>query len=157
MEAGQSIWSAIIVFDCCLAVCLVQVPASWSVELVRSLTVDAKTSFLVVDNSTTLRSIFALKSGVEGIENILTQKLPVFSREQNSLVGRRHWGGNESIRELLFQSDGLYAATRLLLKTSMDLFSVDTGTGKIYLVKSWECVETPGFQAQADFRIDDRA
>jgi hypothetical protein len=40
----------------------------------------------------------------------------------------------------------------------MDLFgtyNVDTSTGKIEFIEDWERVETPGFQGQGDFRIDE--
>jgi len=40
----------------------------------------------------------------------------------------------------------------------MDLFgdySVDTDTGKIEFINDWERVETPGYQVQGDFYIDE--
>ena len=59
---------------------------------------------------------------------------------------------------MLFQSDGLYAATWLLFESWMDLlgtYNVDTSTGKIEFIENWERVETPRFQGQGDFRIDE--
>ncbi len=59
---------------------------------------------------------------------------------------------------MLFQYDGLYTATRLLLESWMDLFgtyNVDTSTGKIEFIEDWERIETPGFQGQDDFCIDE--
>ena len=59
---------------------------------------------------------------------------------------------------MLFQSDGLYAATWLLFESWMDLlgtYNVDTSTGKIEFIANWERVETPKFQGQGDFRIDE--
>ena len=59
---------------------------------------------------------------------------------------------------MLFQYDGLYTATRLLLESWIDLFgtyNVDTSTGKIEFIEDWERIETPGFQGQDDFCIDE--
>ena len=66
----------------------VQGPASWSVEPVGVATVDAEANFLVIDDSAPPGSIFPFKAEVEGMEDVLTRELTVFSREQNSPVGR---------------------------------------------------------------------
>ena len=82
VEAGQSFWSAVIVFDCCMVVCPVPILVSWSVGFA---TVDAKAGSLIIDDSAILGSIVTLKSGVEGIE--------IFSRQNRpfSLTNRIHW------------------------------------------------------------------
>lgn len=62
----------------------------------------------------------------------------IFSSEQNPLLGRWHEDSVGAVKELYFQSDGLYAATWLLLESYMDLFgdyTVDTSTGKIEMIK----------------------
>ena len=96
---------------------------------------------------------------VEGVDSPLARELTVFSSKINPLIGRwREERASGGVGELLFQSDGLYAATWLLLESWMDLFgtyNVDTSIGKIEFIEDWERVETPGFQRQGDFRIDE--
>ena len=96
---------------------------------------------------------------VEGVDSPLALGLTVFSNKINPLIGRwREERASGSVRELLFQSDGLYAATWLLFESWMDLlgtYNVDTSIGKIEFIENWERVETPRFQGQGDFRIDE--
>ena len=96
---------------------------------------------------------------VEGVDSPLARELTVFSSKINPLIGRwREERASGGVRELLFQSDGLYAATWLLLESWMDLFgtyNVDTSTGKIEFIEDWKRVETPGFRGQGYFRIDE--
>ena len=104
-------------------------------------------------------SVVTVTADVEGVDSPLARELTVFSSKINPLIGRwREERASGGVRELLFQSDGLYAATWLLLESRMDLFgtyNVDTSTGKIEFIEDWERVETPGFQGQDDFRIDE--
>ncbi len=114
---------------------------------------------MLVEESAPHGSMVTLKADVEGVESALVRDLTVFSRQQNPLVGRwREDHPHEGIRELLFQSDGQYAATWMLLESWMDLFgtyTVDPSTGKIEVIKDWERIETPGFEGRGDYRIDE--
>ena len=96
---------------------------------------------------------------MQGVYSPLARGLTIFSSKINPLIGRwREERASGGVRELLFQSDGLYAATWLLLESWINLFgsyNVDTSTGKIEFIKDWERVETPRFQEQGNFRIDE--
>ena len=159
MEPSQSFQYLIVVFDCCVVVRPVETDAEWSVAPVGIASIDAKTGFLVVDEAAAHGSVVTVTADVEGVDSPLARGLTVFSSKINPLIGRwREERASGGVRELLFQSDGLYAATWLLLESWMDLFgtyNVDTSTGKIEFIEDWERVETPEFQGQGDFRIDE--
>jgi hypothetical protein len=137
----------------------VDASAVWSVQPDGLARIDAETGFLAVDEAAAHGSIATITAIVEGVESPLTTDVAIFSSEQNPLFGRWHEDSVGGVRELYFQSDGLYAATWLLLESYMDLFgdyTVDIGTGEIEMIKDWEREPTLGFQGQGDFEIDDQ-
>ena len=159
MEPVQSYRFRIVGFDCCTVVRPVETEAAWSVEPAGIASIDAETGFVVVDENAAHGTVVTITAEVEGEDDPLARELIVFASKINPLIGRwREDRAGGGIRELYFRSDGLYAATWLFLKSSMDLFgdySVDTDTGKIEFINDWERVETPGFQVQGDFYIDE--
>jgi hypothetical protein len=159
MEPGQYFRYILSVFKCCVVVYPVDGPALWSVEPEGIAKIDAKTGFLAVDEAAPHGSQVTITAIVEGVESPLTAEVAIFTSEQNPLLGRWREDGVGGVRELYFQSDGLYAATWLLLESYMDLFgdyTVDTSTGKIEMIKDWEREPTLGFQGLGSFEIDDQ-
>jgi|GEM_PF-1101560 hypothetical protein len=159
MEPGQYFRYTLSVFKCCVVVFPVDGPAVWSVQPDGIARIDAETGFLVVDEAAAHGSQMTITAVVEGVESPLTADVAIFSSDQNPLLGRWQEDGVGGVRELYFQSDGLYAATWLLLESYMDLFgdyTVDAGAGKIEMIKDWEREPTLGFQGQGDFEIDDQ-
>ena len=113
----------------------------------------------MVDENAAHGTVVRITAEVEGEEDPLARELTVFSSKINPLIGRwREDRAGGGIRELYFQSDGLYAATWLLLESWIDFlgdYRVDNDTEKIEFIKDWERVETPGFQGQGDFYFDE--
>lgn len=159
MEPGQYFRYILSVFKCCVVVFPVDGPAVWSVEPEGIAKIDAETGFLAIDETAEHGSKVTITAVVEGVESPLTTDVAIFTSEQNPLLGRWREDGIGGVRELYFQSDGLYAATWLLLESYMDLFgdyTVDSSAGKIEMVKDWEREPTLGFQGQGAFEIDDQ-
>ena len=155
VEAGQSFWSAVIVFDCCMVVCPVPILVSWSVGFA---TVDAKAGSLIIDDSAILGSIVTLKSGVEGIE--------IFSRQNRpfSLTNRIHWSA-EGLWKAPNASGNYYSFRRSVRSDPVASRDLDGPVPSLLgrhrdrkdiIGRRLGGPETPGFQRQGDFQIDDQ-
>ena len=118
MEPVQSYRFRIVGFDCCTVVRPVETEAAWSVEPAGIASIDAETGFVVVDENAAHGTVVTITADVEDEDYPLARELTVFSNKINPLIGRwREDQAGGGIRELYFQSDGLYAATWLLLES----------------------------------------
>ena len=160
MEPGQSFRYLISVFRCCVVVYPVDIQAEWSVDPEGVARIDEKTGFLAINESAAHGATVTLTAKVEGVEEPVTRELTVFSSAQNPLIGPwREDRASGGVRELLFQSDGRYFATWIMLESFVDLggrYMVDTTTGKIEMIQGFEREKTEGFQGAGNFEIDDQ-
>jgi len=160
MEPGQSFRYLISAFLCCLVAYPVDIPAEWSVHPESIARVDGKTGFLAINESAVHGSTATLTAQVKGMDEPVVRALTVFSSDQDPLIGRwsedRESGG---VRELLFQSDGYYFATWMMLESYIDLrgdYTVDANTDEIQMVQGFERFETDGFEGSDSFEIDNQ-
>ena len=160
IEPRQSFRYLISVFRCCLVIYPVDVLAEWSVHPEGIARVDEKTGFLAISESAAHGSTVTIKAQVEGVDEPVTRELAVFSSDQNPLIGPwredRESGG---VRELLFESDGYYYASWMMLESYIDLrgdYTVDANTGEIQMIQGFERFETEGLQGSGSFENDDQ-